>query len=90
MRPPFDDWNMYEDIARGDTEPAISVHVVEDTSDDEPTLRMMRAALRLVPDDDSDHDIAVCVAPESVGRSRSEIPVALPVIQVSIPGEDDD
>lgn len=55
-----------------DTEPCMPV-----ADDDAITLRMIEAALAIVEcERDSDHAIAVCAAPESVGRSRSEIPAA--------------
>ncbi len=77
--------NEYAAMAlRGDTEPAIpiaepieTIVVDEDADDQEITLSMIRAAG--VSDPVSDHAIAVCIEPESVGTRRSEIPVADPV-----------
>ena len=47
------------------------------SEDDIETLRLIESAVQYLDDtSDVDSAIASCVAPESVGRSRSEIPVS--------------
>ncbi len=65
----------------GHTEPLLPIadDLDEVDQDDVETLREIKAALAFVEADrNSDHDISVCTAPESVGSRRSEFPAADP------------